>query len=36
MQMNKTLLNDNERFKELNPVEQMMAYDLITYLPQIY
>ena len=30
----KTLLNDdNERFGELNPVEQMMAYDLITYLP---
>ena len=30
----KTLLNDNaERFEELNPVEQMMAYDLITYLP---
>ena len=30
----KTLLNDDtERFEELNPVEQMMAYDLITYLP---
>jgi asparagine synthase (glutamine-hydrolysing) len=29
-----TLLNDDEeRFVELNPVEQMMAYDLITYLP---
>jgi asparagine synthase (glutamine-hydrolysing) len=30
----KTLLNDdNERFEELNSIEQMMAYDLITYLP---
>ncbi len=29
-----TLLNDDtERFEELNSVEQMMAYDLITYLP---
>ena len=30
----KTILNDDtERFIELNPIEQMMAYDLITYLP---
>jgi asparagine synthase (glutamine-hydrolysing) len=30
----KTPLNDDiERFIELNPTEQMMAYDLITYLP---
>ena len=30
----KTILNDGiERFAELNFVEQMMAYDLITYLP---
>ena len=30
----KTPLNDDtKRFVELNPVEQMMAYDLITYLP---
>ena len=30
----KTILNDGiERFAELNSVEQMMAYDLITYLP---
>jgi asparagine synthase (glutamine-hydrolysing) len=30
----KTILNDGiERFDELNFVEQMMAYDLITYLP---
>ena len=30
----KTPLNDDtERFVELNPIEQMMAYDLITYLP---
>ncbi len=30
----KTILNDGiERFGELNFVEQMMAYDLITYLP---
>ena len=29
-----TLLNDDrKRFVELSPVEQMMAYDLITYLP---
>lgn len=30
----KTILNDGiERFAELNSVEQMMAYDLMTYLP---
>ena len=30
----KTPLNDDtERFVELNPIEQIMAYDLITYLP---
>ena len=30
----KTSLNDDtKRFVELNPIEQMMAYDLITYLP---
>ena len=30
----KTALNDDvERFTELNSIEQMMAYDLITYLP---
>ena len=30
----KTILNDDtKRFVELNPIEQMMAYDLITYLP---
>ena len=30
----KTPLNDDtERFVKLNPIEQMMAYDLITYLP---
>ena len=30
----KTPLNDDtKRFVELNPIEQMMAYDLITYLP---
>ena len=30
----KTSLNDDtNRFVELNPIEQMMAYDLITYLP---
>ena len=30
----KTLFNDDvSRFDELDPVEQMMAYDLITYLP---
>jgi asparagine synthase (glutamine-hydrolysing) len=30
----KTIFNDGtERFAELNSVEQMMAYDLITYLP---
>ena len=30
----KTSLNDDtKRFVELNPIEQMMAYDLVTYLP---
>ena len=30
----KTPLNDDiERLVELNPIEQMMAYDLVTYLP---